>query len=174
MVAVFGAFALSSVVLIKALGFSMAVAVLIDATLVRGVLVPAFMRIMGSAHWWAPRWIQRGVAPASDLRGPAPGARPGLTRVALLSMGEPRASLEPHHPMARTSRCASLGGSPRGRPRREDVAARAFPFRSMSPAAYVAEDGTDMTGFTYDEATYRDPELDAWLLEVGRLLRMRR
>ena len=59
-------------------------------------------------------------------------------------------------------------------PGREDVAARAFPFRSVSPAAYVAEHGTDMTGFTYDEATYRDPELDAWLLEVGRLLRMRR
>jgi len=31
-----------------------------------------------------------------------------------------------------------------------------------------------MTGFTYDEARYTDPELDAWLLEVGRLLRMSR
>ena len=62
MVAVFGAFALSSVSLIKSLGFSMALAVLIDATLVRGVLVPAFMRVMGSANWWAPRWVQRGVA----------------------------------------------------------------------------------------------------------------
>ena len=62
MVAVFGAFALSSVALIKSLGFSMALAVLIDATLVRGVLVPAFMRVMGSANWWAPRWVQRGVA----------------------------------------------------------------------------------------------------------------
>ena len=62
MVAVFGAFALSSVTLIKALGFSMALAVLIDATIVRGILVPAFMRVMGSVNWWAPRWIQRGVA----------------------------------------------------------------------------------------------------------------
>jgi RND superfamily putative drug exporter len=62
MVAVFGAFALSSVALIKSLGFSMALAVLIDATLVRGVLVPAFMRVMGSVNWWAPRWVQRGVA----------------------------------------------------------------------------------------------------------------
>ena len=61
MVAVFGAFALR-VSLIKSLGFSMALAVLIDATLVRGVLVPAFMRVMGSANWWAPRWVQRGVA----------------------------------------------------------------------------------------------------------------
>ncbi|MGH2380060.1 MAG: MMPL family transporter, partial [Candidatus Limnocylindria bacterium] len=62
MVAVFGAFALSSVVLIKALGFSMALAVLIDATIVRGILVPAFMRVMGEVNWWAPRWMQRGVA----------------------------------------------------------------------------------------------------------------
>ena len=62
MVAVFGAFALSSVVLIKALGFSMALAVLIDATVVRGVLVPAFMRVMGAVNWWAPRWVQRAVA----------------------------------------------------------------------------------------------------------------
>ncbi|MEO7295053.1 MAG: MMPL family transporter [Candidatus Limnocylindria bacterium] len=62
MVAVFGAFALSSVVLIKALGFSMALAVLIDATIVRGILVPAFMRVMGAVNWWAPRWVQRGVA----------------------------------------------------------------------------------------------------------------
>ncbi|MGQ0608223.1 MAG: MMPL family transporter [Chloroflexota bacterium] len=62
MVAVFGAFALSSVVLIKALGFSMALAVLIDATIVRGILVPAFMRVMGAVNWWAPRWLQRGVA----------------------------------------------------------------------------------------------------------------
>ena len=62
MVAVFAAFALSSVLLIKALGFSMALAVLIDATVVRGVLVPAFMRVMGSLNWWAPRFVQRAVA----------------------------------------------------------------------------------------------------------------
>jgi uncharacterized membrane protein YdfJ with MMPL/SSD domain len=62
MVAVFGAFAMSSVLLIKALGFSMALAVLIDATIVRGILVPAFMRVMGSVNWWAPRFVQRAVA----------------------------------------------------------------------------------------------------------------
>ena len=49
MVAVFGAFALSSITFLKALGFTMALAVLIDATLVRGILVPAFMRVMGSS-----------------------------------------------------------------------------------------------------------------------------
>jgi uncharacterized membrane protein YdfJ with MMPL/SSD domain len=69
MVAVFGAFALSSIVFLKALGFSMALAVLIDATIVRGILVPAFMRVMGSVNWWAPRWVQRIVARAGLYEG---------------------------------------------------------------------------------------------------------
>ena len=59
-------------------------------------------------------------------------------------------------------------------PEREELAARAFPFRSVDPAAYVAEHGPAMIGFTYDEARCADPDLDAWLLEVGRLLRTRR
>jgi RND superfamily putative drug exporter len=62
MVAVFAAFALSSITFIKALGFSMALAVLIDATIVRGLIVPAFMRVMCRVNWWAPRWLQRAVA----------------------------------------------------------------------------------------------------------------
>ena len=59
-------------------------------------------------------------------------------------------------------------------PEREALARRAFPFRETSPAEYVAEHGADMVGFTYDEARYADADLDAWLLEVGRLLRERR
>jgi uncharacterized membrane protein YdfJ with MMPL/SSD domain len=62
MVAVFAAFGMSSITSIKSLGVTMSLAVLIDATIVRGVLVPAFMRIMGRANWWAPAWIQRAVA----------------------------------------------------------------------------------------------------------------
>ncbi|HEX6139066.1 MAG TPA: MMPL family transporter [Candidatus Limnocylindria bacterium] len=62
MVAVFAAFGLSSIVFIKALGLTQALAVLIDATLVRGILVPAFMRVMGWVNWWAPRWMQRAVS----------------------------------------------------------------------------------------------------------------
>ena len=59
-------------------------------------------------------------------------------------------------------------------PEREALAARAFPYRTVRPAAYVEAHGADMIGFTYDEARCADPELDAWLLEVGRLLRERR
>jgi hypothetical protein len=54
---------------------------------------------------------------------------------------------------------------------REALAAHAFPFRSVAPADYIAAHGADMTAFTYDEARYADADLDAWLLEVGRLLR---
>ncbi|HET6745807.1 MAG TPA: MMPL family transporter, partial [Candidatus Limnocylindria bacterium] len=70
MVAVFAAFSLSSITFIKALGFTQALAVLIDATLVRGLLVPAFMRIMGRVNWWAPRWVQRAVARLGLYEGP--------------------------------------------------------------------------------------------------------
>jgi RND superfamily putative drug exporter len=62
MVAVFAAFGMSSITSIKSLGVTMSLAVLIDATIVRGLLVPAFMRIMGRVNWWAPAWMQRAVA----------------------------------------------------------------------------------------------------------------
>jgi hypothetical protein len=52
-------------------------------------------------------------------------------------------------------------------------AAAAFPFRRMSPAEYVARHGADMAGYTYDDYAYPDAELQAWLDEVGRLLRDR-
>jgi putative drug exporter of the RND superfamily len=55
MVAVFGAFAIASVVLVKAVGFGMALAVGLDATLVRILLVPAAMQLFGDANWWAPQ-----------------------------------------------------------------------------------------------------------------------
>jgi uncharacterized membrane protein YdfJ with MMPL/SSD domain len=70
MVGVFGAFALGDVVMIKALGFAMAIAVLVDATIVRGILVPAFMRIMGALNWWAPAGLQRAVARLGLYEGP--------------------------------------------------------------------------------------------------------
>jgi RND superfamily putative drug exporter len=59
MVAVFGAFALARVVLIKAVGLGMALAVAVDATLVRALLVPATMRLFGHANWWAPAFLVR-------------------------------------------------------------------------------------------------------------------
>ncbi len=59
MACVFLAFALASVVTIKAIGVGMAVAVIVDATLVRALVVPALMRLLGKANWWAPAWLRR-------------------------------------------------------------------------------------------------------------------
>jgi RND superfamily putative drug exporter len=59
MVVVFGAFALAKVVLIRAVGFGMAVAVTLDATLIRLLLVPATMRLFGKWNWWAPAVLLR-------------------------------------------------------------------------------------------------------------------
>jgi RND superfamily putative drug exporter len=56
---VFAAFLSSGVTSIKQLGFGAAFAILLDATLVRSILVPTFMRVAGSANWWAPAWLQR-------------------------------------------------------------------------------------------------------------------
>lgn len=53
------AFATSGITPVKMLGIGMALAVIMDATLVRGILVPAFMRLAGSANWWAPRSMRR-------------------------------------------------------------------------------------------------------------------
>ncbi|WP_141326282.1 MMPL family transporter [Myxococcus sp. AB025B] len=60
MVAVFAAFALASVVVVKAMGLGMAIAVALDATLVRVLIVPAMMRLMGDWNWWAPGARGRG------------------------------------------------------------------------------------------------------------------
>ena len=59
MVAVFAAFALAKILVVKAMGVGMAIAVALDATLVRVLIVPATMRLFGNANWWAPRALQR-------------------------------------------------------------------------------------------------------------------
>ncbi|MEI7541435.1 MAG: MMPL family transporter, partial [Actinomycetes bacterium] len=56
---VFAAFLTSGVTSIKTLGFGVAFAILVDASIVRGLLVPALMRLFGERNWWAPRWMTR-------------------------------------------------------------------------------------------------------------------
>ena len=73
----------------------------------------------------------------------------------------------------RERRRPPAGERPMATPERQALAARAFPYRSSSPDEYVAEHGPAMTAFTYDDERYADPLLDAWLVEVGRLLRAR-
>ncbi|HYY46756.1 MAG TPA: MMPL family transporter [Candidatus Angelobacter sp.] len=79
MISVFAVFATLSLVIFKELGVGLAVAVLIDATLIRGVLLPATMQLLGDWNWYLPRWLQWlphvGPGDASGLP-PAPLQRP--------------------------------------------------------------------------------------------------
>jgi uncharacterized membrane protein YdfJ with MMPL/SSD domain len=58
MVGVFGVFALLPLVDLKEMGIGLAAAVLIDATIVRGVLLPASMKLLGNANWYLPNWLR--------------------------------------------------------------------------------------------------------------------
>jgi RND superfamily putative drug exporter len=57
MVVVFLAFGLSSVVILKQIGLGLALAIFIDATIVRALVVPSTMRLMGKWNWWTPKWL---------------------------------------------------------------------------------------------------------------------
>src|SRR5256886_5647877 len=59
MFTVFMAFGLAEVVIIKAIGIGLAIAVAIDATIVRSLVVPAVMRVLCDLNWWAPRPLRR-------------------------------------------------------------------------------------------------------------------
>src|SRR5256885_4130715 len=79
MVAVFGIFATLSSLDFKMMGVGLATAVLIDATVVRGVLLPATMKLLGDWNWYLPKWLEwlPHIAPAPARPGAA--KQPGLT-----------------------------------------------------------------------------------------------
>ena len=57
MVAVFGGFALGKITFFQSMGFGLGAAVLIDATIVRSILVPSVMKILGNSAWYLPSWL---------------------------------------------------------------------------------------------------------------------
>jgi RND superfamily putative drug exporter len=76
MIAVFGGFIANPATFMKMIGLGLAVAVLLDATLIRMVLVPAAMALLGRANWWLPTWLERrlphlDIDPPSDLAEPS-------------------------------------------------------------------------------------------------------
>ena len=75
MVAVFAGFAAGDLVMFQQMGFGLAVAVLIDATLVRTLLLPAAMTLLGRWNWYLPRWLE--WLPQRLDRGPGEGRAPG-------------------------------------------------------------------------------------------------
>jgi RND superfamily putative drug exporter len=68
MTAVFGAFILDDQIFLKIIGIGMAAAVVIDATIIRLVLVPATMELLGDKNWWMPAWLDR-IIPTLDIEG---------------------------------------------------------------------------------------------------------
>lgn len=69
MVAVFGLFATLSLIQMQQLGFGLAVAILIAATIVRAVLLPSTMRLLGEWNWYLPRWLTWLPSLALELNG---------------------------------------------------------------------------------------------------------
>jgi putative drug exporter of the RND superfamily len=98
MMAVFGAFVAHPDPVVKMVGLGLAVAVLVDATLIRMVLVPGTMVLLGRANWWLPRWLDR-ILPTIDIEGEA---TPAVVRVAVRAAGTVSSApiqqrLEPDH-----------------------------------------------------------------------------
>ncbi|MFC5662571.1 MMPL family transporter [Kitasatospora misakiensis] len=75
MVSVFAAFIVSDNIVIKMMGLGLAVSVLVDATIVRLLLVPAVMTLLGASAWWTPRFLDR-VLPHIDAEGEGEKAEP--------------------------------------------------------------------------------------------------
>ena len=71
MTAVFGAFILDDQIFLKIIGIGMAAAVIIDASIIRLVLVPSTMELLGDKNWWMPRWLDR-IIPHLDIEGSHP------------------------------------------------------------------------------------------------------
>jgi RND superfamily putative drug exporter len=78
MIAVFGSFVLGNERVIKEFGLGLAVAIFLDATVVRLMLVPALMEMLGKANWWLPSFLER-ILPNVSVEGPPrPSALPPL------------------------------------------------------------------------------------------------
>ena len=80
MVAAFSGFAAGSIVGLQQFGLGLAIAIFIDATLIRAVLVPALMRLFGRYNWWLPQSVARLIrvapSPLATQRAPSPGKKP--------------------------------------------------------------------------------------------------
>ena len=106
LVIVIGMFSLSSITFIKLLGVGMIVALVLDATLVRLLLVPATMRLLGDANWWAPAPLRRFHARYGirEDDGPGPGrsrgtrtrAGPHLAAPAMAAIGPSQETTDMH------------------------------------------------------------------------------
>jgi RND superfamily putative drug exporter len=75
MISVFAGFILNDSLMVKSIGFSLSLGVLLDAFLVRMLIIPGAMHLMGDAAWWLPRWLDR-ILPDLDIEGASLDRRP--------------------------------------------------------------------------------------------------
>ncbi|GAA2631455.1 MMPL family transporter [Streptomyces axinellae] len=93
MIAVFGAFVFSGDRIISMFGIALAAAVALDAFVLRTLLVPALMHLLGGANWWLPGWLERRL-PRIGIEGPAAPSAPSAPLVSATSMA-PDITLSP-------------------------------------------------------------------------------
>ncbi len=90
-----GAFATSQIVIIKELGVGAALAVLIDATIVRALLVPSLMKLLGRRNWWSPRplrWLHERIGLSENPQtghAPVELGSPNRTMLGIQASGQP-------------------------------------------------------------------------------------
>ena len=106
MITVFAAFGLASVMLVKAVGLGLAIAVAIDATLVRALVVPSLMRLMGDANWWLPGWLRGILERLTPSERRWETAFPGLPSVA--------SSAATHQPLVNCDRSPTTEADQKG------------------------------------------------------------
>lgn len=124
MVSVFSAFIISDNIVVKMLGLGLAVSVLIDATVVRLLMVPAVMTLLGARAWWTPHWLDR-ILPHIDAEGDAenlsgpPGGPPDPcgSRTSIVTSSRTagqwrRTSVHTRSPVVAGSAPAGEGGQP--------------------------------------------------------------
>ncbi len=95
MISVFAGFVLGSDPTTKMFGLGLATAIFVDATIVRIVLVPATMKLLGDANWWMPAWLDR-LLPTLDIEGETGLPEPEYESTPTVVM-EPQRTLEPQH-----------------------------------------------------------------------------
>lgn len=102
MISVFAAFIMNKEVFVKEIGFGLAVAVLFDAFVVRLVIIPAVMTLLGKTAWWLPKWLDK-IVPNVDIEGERL-----VTELAARGVGAPKAAEQASEASASVQDSASV------------------------------------------------------------------
>ncbi|MGW5685021.1 MMPL family transporter [Nonomuraea sp. NPDC003754] len=148
---VIGAFSTAGITIVKLLGVGMFVAIVVDATLVRALLVPATMRLMGAANWWLPGPL-RGLHRRIELREHFPDESPPTSGPHAATAGTTASRALATDPRAAASRAtAAVSGSRRSRaavapaPTRRALAATP-PILAVSPTPGIISPTPGVSG----------------------------